>query len=59
MVHLDIPSHLADCSQCSFCHSYAKYKAFLAAIPILEKKWKDYELPYEQKLTQEQVIETM
>ena len=59
MVHLDIPSHLADRSQRSLRHSYAKYKAFLAAIPILEKKWKDCELPYERKPTQEQVIETM
>jgi hypothetical protein len=59
MVHLDIPSHLADRSQRSLRHSYAKYKAFLAAIPILEKKWKDRELPYERKPTQEQVIETM
>ena len=33
--------------------------AFLAAIPILEKKWKDNELPYPRKPTSEQVIETM
>jgi hypothetical protein len=33
--------------------------AFLAAIPILEKKWKDKELPYLRKPTSEQVIETM
>ncbi|KAF8231620.1 hypothetical protein L208DRAFT_1276121 [Tricholoma matsutake] len=59
MVYLDIPSHLSDCSQCSLCHSYAKYKAFLAAVPILDKKWKDHELLYERKPTQEQIIEMM
>ena len=59
MVHLDIPSALADRSQRSLRHSYAKYMAFLAAISILEKKWKDGELPYQRKPTNEQVIETM
>ncbi len=59
MVHLDIPSSFADHSQRSLRHSYAKYMAFLAAIPILEKKWKDSELPYLRKPTSEQVIETM
>ena len=39
--------------------SYAKYKAFLAALPVLDKKWKDGELPYDHKPTQEHVIETM
>ncbi|KAF8229355.1 hypothetical protein L208DRAFT_1482188 [Tricholoma matsutake] len=59
MVHLDIPSHLTNCSQCSLCHSYAKSKAFLTAVPILDKKWKDHELLYEWKPTQDQVIKTM
>lgn len=59
MVHLDIPSALADRSQRSLRHSYAKYKAFLAAIPVLEMKWGNGELPYQRKPTGEQVIETM
>jgi len=59
MVHLDIPSTLADRSQRSLRHSYAKYKAFLAAIPVLEMKWDNGELPYHRKPTNEQVIETM
>ena len=59
MVHLDIPSALADRSQRSLRHSYAKYKAFLAAIPVLDMKWNNSELPYQRKPTNEQVIETM
>ena len=59
MVCLDIPSNLADRSQRSLRHSYAKYKAFLAATIILEKKWKDGNLPYQRKPTHEQIIETM
>jgi hypothetical protein len=59
MVHLDIPSALADRSQRSLRHSYAKYKAFLAALPVLEMKWENGELPYQRKPTNEQVIETM
>jgi len=47
MVYLDIPSALADRNQRSLCHSYAKYKAFLAAIPVLEMKWENGELPYQ------------
>ena len=59
MDHLNIPSYLADRSQRSLRHSYAKYKAFLGAIPVLEKKWKDGDLPYQRKPTHEQIIETM
>ncbi len=59
MVYLDIPSALADRNQRSLCHSYAKYKAFLAAIPVLEMKWENGELPYQRKPTDEQVIEMM
>jgi hypothetical protein len=59
MVHLNIPSALADRTQYSLHHSYAKYKAFLAAIPILEMKWENSELPYQRKPTNEQVIGTM
>jgi len=59
MVHLDIPSALTDRAQRSLHHSYAKYKAFLAAIPILEMKWEKGELPYQRKPTNEQVIETI
>ncbi|KAF8228582.1 hypothetical protein L208DRAFT_1123889, partial [Tricholoma matsutake] len=59
MAHLGIPIHLADHKQRSLCHSYAKYKAFLTAMPVLDRKWKDGELPFERKPTHEQVIETM
>jgi len=59
MAYLSIPSVLADRSQRSLRHSYAKYKAFLTAIPILDKKWENGELPYPRKPTSEQVIETM
>lgn len=57
--HLNIPSHLADRSQRSLRLSYEKYKAFLAAINVLDQKWKDGDLPYDRKPTQEHVIETM
>jgi hypothetical protein len=59
MVHLNISLSLADRSQRSLRHSYAKYKAFLAAIPVLDAKWKNNELPFARKPTHEQVIETM
>ena len=59
MVHLNIPSALADRTQRSLRHSYAKYKAFLAAISVMKMKWEKGELPYQRKPTNEQVIETM
>jgi hypothetical protein len=57
--HLGIPPHLADRTQHSLQVSYQKYQAFLAALLVLEQKWKDGELPYDRKPSMEHVIETM
>jgi hypothetical protein len=57
--HLEIPAHLANCIEKSLCISYAKYIAYIEALTTLDRKWNNKELPFDQKPTCKNVIETM
>ena len=57
--HLQIPSHLANCSDNSIHIAYEKYLAYIKAVPLLDELWTQRALPFTQKPSKTDIIESM
>jgi hypothetical protein len=57
--HLQIPSHLANRSDNSLHIAYEKYLAYIKAVPLLDELWTQRALPFTQKPSKTDIIESM